>query len=121
MYAVISRPFERRTRAILRSAEFGFFGVVVFTTRQTPRFWGHACSTGLLDRLRTLRRPLRTSWLIVGMRDPGGEPGNVPAPPRGGKRRRPRARNRPRRADRRAGREPRKRGSRPPRRRRGGP
>jgi hypothetical protein len=27
MYAVISLPFERRTRAILRSAEFGFFGV----------------------------------------------------------------------------------------------
>ena len=29
-----------RTRAILRSAEFGFFGVIVRTCRQTPRFWG---------------------------------------------------------------------------------
>jgi hypothetical protein len=38
MYAVISLLFDRRTRATLRSAEFGFFGVTVFTCRQTPRF-----------------------------------------------------------------------------------
>jgi hypothetical protein len=31
MYVVTSTPFVRRTRAILRSAEFGFFGVVVLT------------------------------------------------------------------------------------------
>ena len=30
----------RRTRAILRSAEFGFLGVIVRTCRQTPRFCG---------------------------------------------------------------------------------
>ena len=29
-----------RTRAILRSAEFGFLGVIVRTWRQTPRFCG---------------------------------------------------------------------------------
>src|SRR5205823_3659210 len=40
MYAVTSIPFESRTRAILRSAEFGFFGVVVRTCVQTPRFCG---------------------------------------------------------------------------------
>jgi hypothetical protein len=40
MYAVTSMPFVSRTRAILRSAEFGFFGVIVRTCVQTPRFWG---------------------------------------------------------------------------------
>jgi hypothetical protein len=29
MYAVTSEPLVSRTRATLRSAEFGFFGVVV--------------------------------------------------------------------------------------------
>jgi len=29
MYAVTSNPFVSRTRATLRSAEFGFLGVVV--------------------------------------------------------------------------------------------
>jgi hypothetical protein len=29
MYAVTSKPFVSRTRATFRSAEFGFFGVVV--------------------------------------------------------------------------------------------
>jgi hypothetical protein len=40
MYAVTSMPFDNRTRAILRSAEFGFFGVMVRTCVQTPRFCG---------------------------------------------------------------------------------
>ena len=40
MYAVTSMPFVSRTRATLRSAEFGFFGVEVNTRTQTPRFWG---------------------------------------------------------------------------------
>jgi hypothetical protein len=31
MYAVTSMLLVNRTRAIFRSAEFGFFGVVVFT------------------------------------------------------------------------------------------
>ena len=33
-------PFVSRTRATLRSAEFGFFGVIVETRVQTPRFCG---------------------------------------------------------------------------------
>src|SRR2546430_678283 len=40
MYAVTSMWFVRRTRAIFRRAEFGFFGVMVRTIVQTPRFWG---------------------------------------------------------------------------------
>src|SRR4051812_43931822 len=66
-----------RTRATLRSAEFGFFGVVVYTRVHTPRRWGAA--TFFLRPLPDLRpgvdsfldfgvRPLRTSWLVVGMR-----------------------------------------------------
>ena len=37
-----SKPFVRRTLATLRSAEFGFFGVVVYTRVHTPRFCGLA-------------------------------------------------------------------------------
>src|SRR5215469_13444421 len=59
-------PFVRRTRATLRSAEFGFFGVVVYTRVQTPRRCGHACSAGLAVLYRVPLRPLRTSWLKVG-------------------------------------------------------
>src|SRR5436190_21625577 len=67
MYEVTSSPFVSRTRATLRSAEFGFLGVVVYTRMQTPRFCGHACIAGVFDFLRTASRPLRTSWLMVGM------------------------------------------------------
>src|SRR5678815_2764257 len=66
IYVVTSIPLVRRTRATLRSAEFGFFGVWVNTRTQTPRFCGLSCSAGLLVFVRTLSRPLRTSWLIVG-------------------------------------------------------
>src|SRR4030095_15646396 len=59
-------PLVSRTRATLRSAEFGFFGVCVNTRTQTPRFCGLFCSAGLLVFVRTFSRPLRTSWLIVG-------------------------------------------------------
>src|SRR3954471_24741728 len=66
-----------RTRATLRSAEFGFLGVVVYTRVHTPRRCGAA--TFFLRPLPDLRpgvdsffdfgvRPLRTSWLVVGMR-----------------------------------------------------
>src|SRR5215211_3616410 len=66
-----------RTRATLRSAEFGFFGVVVYTRVHTPRRCGAA--TFFLRPLPDLRpgvdsffgfglRPLRMSWLVVGMR-----------------------------------------------------
>src|SRR5437899_10030370 len=63
-------PLVRRTRATLRSAEFGFFGVCVKTRTHTPRFCGLFCSAGLLVLVRTLSRPLRTSWLIVGTGTP---------------------------------------------------
>src|SRR6476619_5270033 len=77
MYAVTSMPPEMRTRATLRSAEFGFFGVVVYTRVQTPRRWGAA--TFFLRPLPDFRpgvasffvfglRPLRTSWDVVGIR-----------------------------------------------------
>ena len=39
---------RQRTRATLRRAEFGFFGVVVFTCKQTPRF-KITSRAGLLD------------------------------------------------------------------------
>src|SRR6476661_8100179 len=80
MYAVTSMPLVRRTRAILRSAEFGFLGVIVRTWRHTPRFCGApgigTCRwrrlfqflrmAGALILAILARRPWRTSWLIVG-------------------------------------------------------
>src|SRR3954452_7943069 len=71
--------FVRRTRATLRSAEFGFFGVVVYTRVQTPRRCGAA--TFFLRPLPDFKpgvasffvfglRPLRTSWDVVGIRGP---------------------------------------------------
>src|SRR5687767_15364556 len=68
MYAVTSNPFVRRTRATLRRAEFGFFGVVVYTRTQTPRFCGQDFRAGESVLVRTATRPLRTSWLMVGIR-----------------------------------------------------
>src|SRR3954453_11657051 len=90
-------PPEMRTRATLRSAEFGFFGVVVYTRVHTPRRCGAA--TFFLRPLPDFRpgvdsfldfgvRPLRTSWLVVGMRRvmvancarppwPGANPGDL--------------------------------------------
>src|SRR3954452_11373803 len=95
MYAVTSMPLVSRTRQTLRRAEFGFFGVVVYTRVHTPRFCGAA--TFFLRPLPDLRpgvasflvfgwRPLRTSWEVVGMR-PGriavafGAPGSLTAAP----------------------------------------
>src|SRR6476646_6808593 len=80
MYAVTSIWLVRRTRAILRRAELGFFGVMVRTWRQTPRFWGApGIDTGRCRRLFQFfrmagalileifrLRSWRTSWLIVG-------------------------------------------------------
>src|SRR3954447_22619242 len=77
MYAVTSIPFVSRTRATLRSAEFGFLGVTVYTRVHTPRRWGAATrrlrplpdfSPGVASFLDGALRPLRTSWLVVGMR-----------------------------------------------------
>src|SRR3954463_14466873 len=63
-------PLVSRTRATLRSAELGFFGVWVKTRTQTPRFCGLSCSAGLLVFVSTLSRPCRTNWLIVGTSTP---------------------------------------------------
>src|ERR1700756_3242227 len=60
-------PLVSRTRATLRSAEFGFFGVCVNTRTHTPRFCGLFCSAGLLVLLTIFARPDLTSWLIVGI------------------------------------------------------
>src|SRR5919202_3502067 len=70
-------PFVSRTRATLRSAEFGFLGVVVYTRVQTPRRCGAAIRflrpwpdfrPGVASFFLGLLRPLRTSWLVLGMR-----------------------------------------------------
>src|SRR3954462_8168154 len=70
-------PFVNRTRATLRSAEFGFLGVWVNTPTQTPRFCGLFCNAGLFVLLTIFLRPARTSWLMVGI---GLRKTNRPAP-----------------------------------------
>src|SRR5947207_8840347 len=67
MYEITSKPLVRRTFATLRSAEFGFFGVVVYTRVHTPRRCGPPCSAGDLDFVGSVSRPWRTSWLMVGI------------------------------------------------------
>src|SRR3954466_15633308 len=66
-----------RTRATLRSAEFGFFGVVVYTRVQTPRRCGAATfflrplpdfRPGVATFLASGLRPWGTGWEVVGMR-----------------------------------------------------
>src|SRR3972149_6119286 len=73
-------PLVRRTRATLRSAEFGFLGVWVRTLVQTPRFWGlpspltmrfvralkRKRRAGALVFLTIGLRPSLTSWFMVG-------------------------------------------------------
>ena len=58
MYVVTSMPFVKRTRATLRNAEFGFFGVCVYTRVHTPRRCGEPCSAGLAVLYRVGVRPL---------------------------------------------------------------
>src|SRR5712691_1321708 len=67
MYVVTSIPLVSRTRATLRSAELGFFGVCVNTRTHTPRFCGLFCNAGLFVLLTIFLRPARTSWLMVGI------------------------------------------------------
>src|SRR5215510_3195184 len=62
-----SKPLVSRTFATLRSAEFGFLGVVVYTRVQTPRFCGEPASAGTLLLAGRRIRALRTNWLIVGI------------------------------------------------------
>jgi hypothetical protein len=61
MYAVTSVPPVKRTRAIFRRAELGFFGVVVETLVQTPLFCGEPSSAGAVDFFVTFTLLLRTS------------------------------------------------------------
>jgi hypothetical protein len=67
MYAVTSTPLVKRTRAVFRRAEFGFFGVIVRTTVQTPRLKGLLFNAGDFDFTLGTLRPLRTNWLTVGI------------------------------------------------------
>src|SRR5580698_7912146 len=66
MYVVTSIEFVKRTRATLRSAEFGFFGVCVYTRMHTPRFSGQPASAGDFVFIRTASRPILTSCENVG-------------------------------------------------------
>src|ERR687888_445912 len=59
-------PFVSRTRATLRSAEFGFLGVAVYTRVQTPRFCGAPRRAGVFVFAFGAWRPFRTSWFTVG-------------------------------------------------------
>src|SRR3954452_6535082 len=70
-------PPEMRTRATLRSAEFGFLGVVVYTRVQTPRRWGAATfflrplpdfRPGVASFLDLGWRPLRISCAVLVIR-----------------------------------------------------
>src|SRR5947208_2365277 len=66
MYVVTSTAFVNRTRATLRSAEFGFFGVCVYTRMHTPRFSGQPINAGDFVLTWTFSRPIRTSCENVG-------------------------------------------------------
>jgi hypothetical protein len=54
-------PLVRRTRAAFRRAEFGFFGVIVYTRVQTPRFCGAPRSAGVFVFAFCETRPFLTS------------------------------------------------------------
>src|SRR5579863_5193616 len=55
-----------RARATLRSAEFGFLGVWVYTRMHTPRFSGQPASAGDFVFVRICSRPFRTNCANVG-------------------------------------------------------
>src|SRR5215468_8207661 len=67
MYAVTSIWLVSRTRATLRRAEFGFFGVVVYTRVHTPRRCGLPLRAAVFCLATLSWRPLRTSCWIVGI------------------------------------------------------
>src|ERR1044072_600832 len=76
-------PFVSRTRAILRRAEFGFFGVTVATRVQTPRLCGAATffllpcpdlRPGVVVFFLGRLRPLRISWVVFGTAAHGSGP-----------------------------------------------
>src|ERR1700745_2388964 len=60
-------PLVSFTRATFRSAEFGFFGVVVYTRVHTPRRCGLPFRAAVLTLPILSRRPLRTSFVMVGI------------------------------------------------------
>src|ERR1700716_3050585 len=60
-------PLVSFTRATLRNAEFGFFGVVVYTRVHTPRRCGLPLRAAVFCLATLSVRPLRTSCWIVGM------------------------------------------------------
>ena len=63
-----SFEFESRTRAILRSAEFGFFGVMGLDLQADAALLRAGVEHGrLCSSCSSFLRPLRTSWLIVGI------------------------------------------------------
>ncbi len=66
IYAITSIPFVRRTLATFRWAELGFFGLTVYTLRQTPFRIGQPSRAGerTLSCVRGWWRP-RMSWLMV--------------------------------------------------------
>src|SRR5277367_4309239 len=66
IYVVTSTEFVKRTRATLRNAEFGFFGVCVYTRMHTPRFSGQPINAGDFVLTRTFSRPMRTNCENVG-------------------------------------------------------
>src|ERR1700754_475658 len=70
MYAVTSIWLVSLTRATFRRAEFGFFGVVVYTRVHTPRRCGLPLSAGVLFLATLSWRPLRTNCWIVGTTSP---------------------------------------------------
>src|SRR5262249_461416 len=63
-------PLVRRTRATLRRAEFGFFGVFGYTRVQTPRRCGAPFNAGALAFCGLDWRPFRTSCWMVGTNGP---------------------------------------------------
>src|SRR5438093_6990768 len=60
-------PLVSFTRATLRSAEFGFLGVVVYTRVHTPRRCGLPLRAAVFCLATLSWRPLRTSCWIVGI------------------------------------------------------
>lgn len=72
MYAVITLPLLSLTRAVFRSPEFGFFGLVMPTFRHTPFICGARFSDSAGDtacRARCGFRHPRRTWLRVAQRD----------------------------------------------------
>ena len=64
---MLTRSFDNLTLATFLKAEFGFFGVVVYTLVQTPRFNAQACNAGTLFLITCFTRFFFNNWLIVGI------------------------------------------------------